>query len=62
MDRLTGGIDVAATLRSGTPHYDRGLLADADGGVLLLTSAERLAPDKAALHRRRHGPGRRASP
>ena len=48
-DRLTGSIDVAATLRTGTPCYDKGLIAEADGGILLLTSAERLAPDKAAL-------------
>lgn len=48
MDRLTGSIDVAATLKSGAPVHDRGLLAEADG-LLLLTSAERLSPDKAAL-------------
>lgn len=47
-DRLTGSLDVAATLKSGTPRYDRGLLADARG-ALLLTSAERLPLDKAAL-------------
>jgi magnesium chelatase subunit D len=49
VDRLTGSIDVAETLRTGTPRYDRGLIAEADGGVMLLTSAERLTPDKAAL-------------
>ena len=49
VDRLTGGIDVALTLKSGSPHYDRGLLAEAEGGTLLLTSAERLEPAKAAL-------------
>jgi magnesium chelatase subunit D len=48
-DRLTGAIDVAATLRTGTPCHERGLIAEADGGVLLMTSAERLTPDKAAL-------------
>ena len=48
MDRLTGSIDVAATLKSGAPVHDRGLLAESDG-FLLLTSAERLSPDKAAL-------------
>jgi magnesium chelatase subunit D len=47
-DRLTGSIDVAATLKSGAPVHDRGLLADAQG-LLLLTSAERLSLDKAAL-------------
>jgi magnesium chelatase subunit D len=49
VDRLTGSIDVAETLRTGTPRYDRGLIAEAHGGVMLLTSAERLTPDKAAL-------------
>lgn len=48
-DRLTGSLDVAETLRTGTPRHDKGLIAEADGGVLLLASAERLAPDKAAL-------------
>lgn len=48
-DRLTGSIDIAATLKSGKPSYDKGLIAEADGGVLLLTSAERLEPGKAAL-------------
>ena len=48
IDRLTGSIDVAATLKSGAPVHDHGLLAQADG-LLLLTSAERLSPDKAAL-------------
>jgi magnesium chelatase subunit D len=47
-DRLTGSIDVAATLKSGTPVHDRGLLAEAQG-LILLTSAERLSLDKAAL-------------
>lgn len=48
-DRLLGGIDIAATLKAGAPRRDRGLLAEADGGVLLLTSAERLEASKAAL-------------
>lgn len=48
IDRLTGSIDVAATLQSGAPVHDRGLLAEADC-LLLLTSAERLPLDKAAL-------------
>lgn len=48
IDRLTGSIDVAATLKSGTPVHDHGLLAETDG-LILLTSAERLPLDKAAL-------------
>ncbi len=48
-DRITGGIDIAATLKSGKPSYDKGLIAEADGGALLLTSAERLDAGKAAL-------------
>jgi len=47
-DRLAGSIDIAATLKSGAPVHDHGLLAETDG-LLLLTSAERLPPDKAAL-------------
>ena len=39
--RLLGGLDLAATLRSGRPVAERGLLADCDGGVLLLPMAER---------------------
>ena len=48
-DRLTGGLDVAATLASGRPCHDPGLLAEAQASVLLLTSAERLETAKAAL-------------
>ena len=47
--RLLGGIDLAATLRSGRPVAEAGLLAQADGGVLLLPMAERLRPVAAAL-------------
>lgn len=39
--RLLGGLDLAATLGRGRPVAERGLLAEADGGVLLLSSAER---------------------
>ncbi|MEM9758601.1 MAG: magnesium chelatase subunit D [Pseudomonadota bacterium] len=39
--RLLGGLDLSATLRSGSPVMARGLLADADGGVGLLCMAER---------------------
>lgn len=41
-DRLLGGIDVAATLQSGTPVLAEGLLAAADQGVVLVAMAERL--------------------
>ncbi len=49
IDRLAGGIDIAATLRSGTARHDKGLLAQAGDGVLLLGSAECMAPEKAAF-------------
>ena len=38
-DRLLGGLDVAATLASGARVTARGLLADGDGGVLVLGRA-----------------------
>lgn len=41
-ERLLGGLDLAATLNSGRPVAQRGLLADCDGGVLLVPMAERL--------------------
>ncbi len=47
-DRLLGGLDLAATLRAGRPVTQPGILAEADGGVLLLAMAERLPPLVAA--------------
>jgi len=47
-DRLIGGLDIAATLRAGRPVADRGLLAEADGGCILLAMAERLPLSTAA--------------
>lgn len=47
-DRLLGGLDLAATLAAGRPIAQRGLLADADGGVLVLAMAERLSEAAAA--------------
>ncbi|MFN9738431.1 MAG: magnesium chelatase ATPase subunit D, partial [Pseudomonadota bacterium] len=41
-DRLLGGLDLAATLAAGRPVAQRGLLAEADGGLVLLAMAERL--------------------
>jgi magnesium chelatase subunit D len=43
-ERLLGGVDLAATLQGGRPVAQRGVLAECDGGVLLLTMAERAAP------------------
>lgn len=40
--RLLGGLDLAATLRAGRPIAERGLLVEADGGVVVLAMAERL--------------------
>ena len=42
-DRLLGGLDLSATLRAGRPVAQRGILAEADGGVVLLAMAERLS-------------------
>jgi magnesium chelatase subunit D len=46
--RLLGGLDLSATLRAGRPVAERGLLAEADGGVVLLAMAERVARSTAA--------------
>ncbi|MBI1253818.1 MAG: magnesium chelatase subunit D [Hyphomonas sp.] len=46
-DRLIGGLDLAATLAAGSPIAETGLLARADGGVLIVPMAERL-PGRAA--------------
>ena len=47
-DRLLGGLDLAGTLQAGRPVAQRGLLADANGGVILAVMAERLPPGTAA--------------
>ena len=41
LDRLTGGMDLAATLATGSPVYEPGLLEKADGGLVILSMAER---------------------
>lgn len=46
--RLLGGLDLAATLRAGRPVAERGLLAEADGGVVVAAMAERIEPGTAA--------------
>ena len=47
-DRLLGGLDLAATLQLGRPVAQRGVLAEADGGVVILPMAERLTASTAA--------------
>lgn len=47
-DRLLGGLDLSATLQAGRAVAQRGLLAEADGGVVLLAMAERLTASTAA--------------
>ncbi|MCS6987826.1 MAG: VWA domain-containing protein [Sphingomonadaceae bacterium] len=64
-DRLTGGLDLEATLAAGRPVPAAGLLAEADGGILVVPMAERLAAthaallaavlDAGAIHLERHG-------
>ncbi len=46
--RLLGGLDLAATLQAGRPVMERGLLAEAEGGVVLLAMAERIPGGLAA--------------
>ena len=46
--RMLGGLDLAATLRSGRPVAERGVLADADGGVVIAAMAERMNAATAA--------------
>ena len=41
-ERLLGGLDLPATLASGRPVLQPGLLSESDGGTLVLTMAERL--------------------
>jgi magnesium chelatase subunit D len=41
-DRLLGGLDLAASLSMGRAVAQRGLLADCDGGVAILSMAERI--------------------
>lgn len=46
--RLLGGLDLAATLAAGRPIAERGLLAEADGGVVVLSMAERVTASTVA--------------
>ena len=47
-ERLLGGIDLAQTLQASRLVQQTGLLAQADGGIVLLPMAERLAPHSLA--------------
>ncbi len=47
-DRLMGGLDLAATLAMGRPVAETGLLARADGSILVVAMAERLPGQSAA--------------
>lgn len=47
-DRLLGGLDLAATLAAGRPVAQAGLMAEADGGVVVVPMAERMPPGTAA--------------
>ena len=47
-ERLLGGLDLSATLATGRPVLQPGLLAEADGGTLILSMAERLPTATAA--------------
>jgi magnesium chelatase subunit D len=46
--RLLGGLDLVATLRANRPVGERGVLAATDGGVVVVTMAERLTAHTAA--------------
>jgi len=46
--RLLGGLDLAATLSSGRPVVERGLLAEVDGGIAVIAMAERVEAGVAA--------------
>ncbi len=41
-DRIFGGLDLAATIATGTPVAERGVLADAHGGVVVIPLVERM--------------------
>jgi magnesium chelatase subunit D len=47
-DSLLGGLDLAATLSTGRPVARAGLLAAADGGIVVVPMAERLPPGTAS--------------
>ena len=48
-ERMLGGIDLSVTLAQGRVVEQRGLLAQADGGLVLLPMAEKLSPSTLAM-------------
>lgn len=48
-ERLLGGLDLTATLEAGQPVVQRGILAEADGGVVVAAMAERMTRAHAAM-------------
>jgi magnesium chelatase subunit D len=48
-ERLLGGLDLSATLSTGKPVTQAGLLAQSDQSLLLAPMAERMAPEAAAI-------------
>jgi magnesium chelatase subunit D len=46
--RLLGGLDLSATLAAGRPIAERGVLAEADGGIVVAAMAERMETATAA--------------
>jgi magnesium chelatase subunit D len=47
-ERLLGGLDLAATLNTGKPVLNKGVLAEVHNGVLVVPMAERISPALAA--------------
>jgi magnesium chelatase subunit D len=47
--RLAGGLDLSGSLAAGRPLFERGLLAEADAGVILAPMAERMEPETAGI-------------
>ena len=48
-DRLLGDLDIEATLKAARPVAERGVLAAADGGLVVIAMAERLSAQTASL-------------
>ena len=42
-DRIFGGLDLAVTIATGTPVAERGVVAEADGGMVVIPLIERMA-------------------